>query len=216
MKTESEVIMKKLFYFSVHPLTFLTAIPPAVLLWLATRYNDVMTIPGKLYPLMVALSLWIIFTFIYFFRGLLLCDSSFLAIGPFSSHGSAAILVGKTVILRKCPHGVKKIEVLGSDGETALDFLKDREPQEISQMRETFYAPDGAILRIAALFGVPKETADAALSADTFREETEDYLLSAEKMNEIREIRITVKTEKTQPIPEKKNDGKYHFRFFDR
>ncbi len=205
--------MKKLFYLSVHPLCFLTEIPPLILLWLAFRDNDIVTVPGKLYPLMAASVIWIIFTFIYFFRGVVLSESEIFTVGPFSSRDAVTLKSGKTLVLTKCPRGVKKVEVIGNDGKAALAFLQNREVQDISQLREKIYAGDAAIYRIASLFGVPAATVEQALSSDSYREETAECLFTAEKKNDILEMCITLKKE--IKIPEKTND-KYHFRLFDR
>ena len=92
---------KSLFLPSNFLRPIIVVLPQAALLVGAILMNDTVDTLMRLYPLMAACALGIIFTFVYFFKAVVLSKDEIKYIGPFSSRDSAVINEGKTLILTK-------------------------------------------------------------------------------------------------------------------
>lgn len=172
---------------------FLSEVPVIFMLCLAIFLNDKADSLVKLYPLIVVLSLFAIFIFIYFFRLIIITEEGVRTVGVFSSRDSAILNEGKTLILTKKTHGRLSVAVFGNDGTPpALDWAQNEEHElfDIFLYRERAIGGNGAIRRVLTYFGVSKEEADDALSLDVYEKEFEAFNLSAEKKEDIREIKI--------------------------
>ena len=168
------------------------AIPPAIVLVSAILLNDTVKAPGKLYPLIIFAALAIIFTFIFFFRVVVLSKEEIKMIGPFSSRDSSVINEGKTLIITRRSAGRISIDLYGNNGVNAgFDWLRDvRTVRDIYLFKSNVVGSTGAIKRILLFFGVIAEDAGALASAKEAYMEYPDYNISVSCPNDEQEIRI--------------------------
>ena len=116
---------KKLFFPCTILRPFLVATPLVLVMAAAIRLNDAVDTLVKLYPLIIACGAGIIFTFIYFFRGITVSKDEVRYIGVFSSRDSAVINEGKTLILTLKAKNKVAIDLYGNNGVNAeLDWLR--------------------------------------------------------------------------------------------
>ena len=92
--------MKNVYLFCTRIAVYLTELPVLILLWTAMRYNDRSEEIFKLYPLIVILSLAVIFILVYFFRLISVSRDEIRYLGIFSSRDSALITEGKTLVIK--------------------------------------------------------------------------------------------------------------------
>lgn len=166
----------------------------AALLCGAIIMNDTVDTPMRLYPLIVVCALGIIFTFVYFFKAVVIAKDEVKYVGPFSSRDSAIINEGKTLIITKLAHGKLAISLYGNDGVNAsLDWLKSE-----TAVRDVYLfkgkAIGGALAIKSALrfFGVCDEDLSLLVSEEVTLER-DDYTLSSATTENGREIRIKFK-----------------------
>ena len=129
--------MKKLFYFSTRPSTFLVEVPPALLLVPTIIYNSSVNTPMRLYPLIFALSALIIFFAIYFFRAVSISYEEIKCIGNFSSKEKAVIKEERALLITLLKRNRIRIELFGKndDGDMTYAWLKNDTPAEINLFR---------------------------------------------------------------------------------
>ena len=175
---------------------YLTELPLIVLLTLSIRLNSHLTTPGKLYPLIVTLILGIIFIFVYLFRLVRISYEEVRSIGRFSSRDSAILNEGKTLILTVMPRHRLHIAVFGNDGTPpSLDWAMNEEYDipDIYLYRQRAVGNARTAEKILKFFSVPSSDARDALKCDAFSKEYDAVSLSAERRNEITEIKIKFK-----------------------
>jgi len=138
---------------------FWVEIPLMILLGGAIHYNNITETVFKLYPLIVVMSLGIIFVPVFFFRFVKVSYDEIRYIGLFSSRDQAVINEGKTLKLRLMKAGEVRIYLLGNDDDTTgLDWLHDDEkPSEITLFRGHCYGGKSAIGSVLLYYGVEKE-----------------------------------------------------------
>ena len=185
--------MKKHLYFPRTVLRpILISIPPAIALIASIILNDLVKAPGGLYPLIVFSSLLILFTFVFFFRAVLLSKEEIKMIGPFSSKDSSVINEGKTLIITRRSAGRISLDLYGNNGVNAdLDWLRDVHTiRDIYLFKSNVVGGAGAIKSILLFFGISKEDADSLVSAREAYKEYPDYIVSVSCPDEKQELRI--------------------------
>lgn len=185
--------MKKHLYFPRTVLRpILISIPPAIALIASIILNDLVKAPGGLYPLIVFSSLLILFTFVFFFRVVLLSKEEIKMIGPFSSKDSSVINEGKTLIITRRSAGRISLDLYGNNGVNAdLDWLRDVHTiRDIYLFKSNVVGGAGAIKSILLFFGISKEDADSLVSAREAYKEYPDYTVSVSCPDEKQELRI--------------------------
>ena len=186
---------KSLFLPSTLLRPFLVAMPQAALLAGAIIMNGTVDTLMQLYPLIIVCILGIIFTFVYFFKAIVITKDEIKYIGPFSSRDRAVINEGKTLIITVKPKGKLAIELFGNDGVNAsLDWLKSE-----TTVRDVYLFKGKAIggafttKRILLFFGLSDSDATALLESENLTLDLDDYTVTAKTEEDCREIRIKFK-----------------------
>ncbi len=185
--------MKKISLFCTGPLMYLTELPIIYLLYISIKYNSGLETALKLYPLIIALVGAIVFIFIYLFRVIIISTDMVKSAGPFSSKEKAVINEGKTLVLTPLSKGKVKVELFGSN-EPLPEFNwakgDEYENLEINLFRERAVGGIGTVRRVLKYFDVPEADINSLFTEDKFEKSYESYDVSAERQNEIREIKI--------------------------
>lgn len=172
---------------------FLSEIPVIIMLCLAIRFNSAVDNVLKLYPLIIVLSLFAVFILVFLFRMIIITEEEVKTIGLFTSRDSVILNEGKTLILTKKAHGKLGVAVFGNDGTPpALSWAQndDYELPDIFLYRERAIGGNAAIKRVLTYFDVPEDEINALLTSDVYKREFEALLLTGEKREDIRELRI--------------------------
>ena len=92
------------------------------------------------------------------------------------------------------PHGNLDVDLYGNDGQPPMFAgLKDEPPIDIYLFRGRTIGSRRTVSSILTYFGIPEADAAVALNDDSFSAEYELISLSAEKMEDVRELRIKFK-----------------------
>ena len=175
---------------------YLTEVPVIILLLITRSFNDSSENLLKLYPLQIFLLLAMLFIFVYFFRIITVSYDEIRYHGLFSSRDSAAINKDKTLILTLKKGGRLTVELFGNDGEPpALDWLKDADytPVDIYLFRGKAIGGKGRVKSLLKFYGVDTDGIENSLALDSFDGDYELVALHAEKREDVREFRITMK-----------------------
>ena len=186
--------MKKKYLFCTKLWFYLTEIPLALLLAVTIYYGPMTEGVFKLVPLMVALIFTMLFILVFFFRIIVISYEEVRYRGPFSSRDRAFINKDKTLIITMYPHGNLDVDLFGNDGQPPMFAgLKDEPPIDIYLFRGRTIGYRGTVKSILRYFDIPLDDANQALRNDTFFGEYEQISFSAEKKEDIRELRIKFK-----------------------
>lgn len=186
--------MKSIYLFSTKFKYFLTEIPPIILLIVSIYYNEKVNILGKLYPMITATSLLIIFIIVYYFRGIRLSCQEIKCYGRFSEHDKAEICANRELVITKLPKGKLKLELFGesTDFETYA-WLKDDTPSTINLFRSKCCGSDRTIKKILKYFDVTKEDGDKFISLPEYQTEDDNFKISSALVNDVRTVRVYFK-----------------------
>lgn len=187
--------MKKKYLFCTKVWFYLTEIPFIILLIISIiNHKNVDTLVG-LIPLIVLCSAGIVFTFLFFFRLVVISTEELRSRGLFSSRDSAVVNKDKTLILTMLRGSNLRVELYGNDGKPPiLEGMKDEPPMDIFLYRDKAIAGPRTVASILRYFGVPNDDANEAANTEAaFSKEYDDISLSSEKREDIREIRIKFK-----------------------
>ncbi len=185
--------MKKITLFGTSWLMYLTELPLILLLGVCIGYNQNMEIPFKLYPLILALIGGIIYIFIYLFRLVNISYEMIWATGPYSSRERAIIAENKTLVITMLKRGKLKVELFGVDEmPPMLDWAKDKDYTEIevNLFRDRAFGGASSVRRVLKYFDVSNEDIISVLQSDSFEKSYDSFNISANKLNDIREIKI--------------------------
>lgn len=185
--------MKKITLFGTGWLMFLTELPLIILLAICIKNNAGVETVFKLYPLIFALIGGIIFIFIYLFRLVNISYEMIWATGRFSSRERALITKDKTLVITMNRRGWLKIEVFGFDEKPPmLDWAIDKDYQniEVNLFRDRAVGGATSVRRVLKYFNVSEEDITCILEENSFNRSYGSFELSAEKKNEIKEIKI--------------------------
>lgn len=186
---------KQLFYPCTLLRPFVVALPMAALLVASILMNDTVDTLLKLYPMIIACSLGIIFTFVYFFKAIVLSKDEIKYIGPFSSRDSAVINEGKTLILTLRKNGKLGLALYGNNGENAsLDWLKSETAiRDIYLFKGKAIGGVGAMSRTLEFFDVPGDDIKMITEHEEASLDYEDYSITASIVEGEKEVRLKFK-----------------------
>lgn len=186
--------MKKKYLFCTKLWFYLSEIPLAFLLAIAIYYGPMTEGVFKLVPLMVTIIFAMLFILVFFFRLIVISYEEVRYRGPFSSRDRAFINKDKTLIITMHPHANLDIDLYGNDGQPPMFAgLKDEPPIDIYLFRGRTIGSRRTVASILEYFDVPAADAREAISQDSFSREYELVSLSAQKREDVREIRIKFK-----------------------
>lgn len=186
--------MKNVFLFCTKLWVYLTEVPVLILLSIALRYNEGSKELFKLYPLIIFLSLAVIFIAVYFFRAITVSREEIRYHGLFSSRDSALITKNKTLRVTVLAKGGLRLELYGDAGETpAFEWMRQEDVihREICFFRGRSLGRAGTVSKISALFGVPE---DLDPTAEGFTYEDENISVLTEKKDAGTVVAIKFKT----------------------
>lgn len=146
---------------------YLTELPIVALLSAAIYFNDGASSAVKLYPLIIASCIAIIFILVYLFRTVIINNERVRSFGPYSTKESCILNKGKTLVLTTRPRGKIKIEVFGYDDTPAFDWInKDEcEAQYTNLYRDFAVGGPRAIGRVLKYFGMSGPDIKSATSS---------------------------------------------------
>ncbi len=187
--------MKRLYFFCTKIWYYITELPIILLLVIAALYNDKSSELFKLYPLIVFLSLTIVFIFIYLFRALRISYEDIKSIGLFSSRERVILKKGRTLKITMLKRHNLKIEVFGKNEAPALDWVDPEEyiDKEFNLFRERMLGGEGSVKKILKYFGFPEDCFEQALSYENFSFDTDKITLIAAEEYEMRTISLRFK-----------------------
>ena len=186
--------MKKKYLFCTKLWFYLTEIPLALLLAVTIHYGPMTEGVFKLVPLMVTLIAVMLFIIVFFFRIVVISYEEVRYRGPFSSRDRAFINKDKTLIITMHPHGNLDVDLYGNDGQPPMFAgLKDEPPIDIYLFRGRTIGSRRTVSSILTYFGIPVADVAASLNDDSFSAEYELISISAEKKEDVRELRIKFK-----------------------
>ena len=147
--------MKSKILFLTPAWVYLTLIPQILLLTFAVHNNDGVDTPFKLYPLIVVLSLCIMFTVVYFFRIAVISFEEVRCIGLFSPRERIVIEKDKTIGFKILKKGKVELGVYEpSDATPVFTWLEGDIPDTINVFRTTAYAKSRQIKGILKYYEV--------------------------------------------------------------
>jgi hypothetical protein len=195
--------MKNIFLFSTRFRVFLTEVPLIFLLIVSIIHNERVDVLTKLYPLIIATALLIIFIPIFFIRGVKISFDEVRDVGFFSEKNHCLINDDNTLVFTVLPKNRIKIELFGcSDDTVTYNWLKDEEPRDINLYRARANGTENTLIRIFRYFDITDGDIEAALDKKEFESDYQLIEFYAKTENEIKEYRIKFKPLKT------KNDEK--------
>ena len=171
---------------------FLVALPLAFLLTVSIRMNPEVDTPGKLYPLIIFSAAAIIFTFLFYFRPVILSRDEIKSIGPFSSRDKAVINKDKTLILTERDRGMLSIDLYGNDGTNAdLDWLKNEDVAHDTYLfKSKVLGGISTMKNVLFFFGADEKSANRLLSADEAEMELYGMIVTVTTTDQKKEMRI--------------------------
>lgn len=184
--------MKKTFLFCTKFTLYLIELPLILLLTLAIIFNNSVESPLGLIPLIVALAIFIVFVFVYFFRLVIISGEEIRVVGVYSSKDRATINEGKTIVLTMKRHGRILCELYGVDDAPSLDWVskEDFEDLEINLFRAKAVGTMLAVKRVLRYFEVSTDDFDELLSFDGREKVYENVSVHTEVINEFRTVKI--------------------------
>jgi hypothetical protein len=160
---------------------FLTSLPIFSVLILAIIFNGQAEGFAKLYPLIIAAALGIVFIFVYLLRFIVISTDEIKIIGLFTSKDRAIINKDKTLIISQRKKKRVKLILFGNDGRRpALDWANkdDFTPVDINLFKEIGYVGSATIKRIFRYFEIDEPTIDALILKEDYSVKTPLYELS--------------------------------------
>ena len=186
--------MKKKYLFCTKIWFYITEIPLLYFLYVACYHNFTSENPLQFIPLILILSAVIIFIGIYFFRMISVSYEMIRFHGLFSSHDSAMINKDKTLIITLKRKSYLGIALYGNDGKPPMfEGLRDEGAIDIYLFRGRAVGGKRTAVSILKYFGIPESDIAAAFDNEKHSSETEGISFTAEKIEDIRELRLKFK-----------------------
>ncbi len=183
--------MKKIRLFCTKPWYYLIELPLILLLIICFKYNNDVKSVFKLYPLIIALILGIVFIFIYFLRFLKITYEEVRTQGWFSTHDSALIVKDKRLALTLFKHNRIRVELFGPA--TDLMYENDYKVSELNLFRARANGGVRTAKKILAYFDVSADDFENIFGKECFTAEYENVSLKSEIINENRTVSIKFK-----------------------
>ena len=188
--------MKGTFIFSSRLRVYLTELPLIILLATAIHFHDASDSLMKFYPIEIAAAAGIMFIAVYFFRGVFLTTDEVRAIGLFSSRDHALIEKDMTLKIELKSRRRLTISLWGNDGTPAFEWQTVEEAKAVGDVRlfsERAIGGRKAAKRILALYTLPKDLLDKAVSVDGFEYSDESIAVRSAAENEVFSVYLTFK-----------------------
>ena len=187
--------MKKLFFLSTKLRLFWVEIPPILTLIPAIIYNGSVNTLIKLYPLIVALSVLILFFALYLFKGVLISNEEIRSISLFSSRDKAVIKEDRALVITLLKKGRIRLELFGKndDGEASYAWLRNDTPAEINLFRAKINGSEKRAKKILRFFRTDKDKINEIIENENTEFSSDDISVSSRSVDGLREIRIYFK-----------------------
>lgn len=174
--------MKKTFIFGTKLRMYLCELPLIFVLAVAIYFNPSMENPGKLYPLIIAMSLGIVFMFVYLFRGVSVSGEKIQSVGLFSSKDSVLITPDTTLQFTIRPKNMLKIELFGDSDAPIFDWMdKSKANKFVNLYRDIAVGGFGQVRRVLLSFGVSGKDIDCLRTRDSIEIEYPEFVLKKDK-----------------------------------
>ena len=187
--------MKSIYLLSTKLWVYLTELPILILLWVTISTNHLSEDVFGYYPLIIFLSLAVIFIMVYFFRMISISTDEIRYHGLFSSRDSAFIKENRTLLIKLSPGRNVKLELHGDAGvEPPFDWMRSEDAihREICLFRGKVNGGASTAKRILKFFSLPEDKLDDAV-LDGFCYEDDAIRVEACAKNEITEIALRFK-----------------------
>lgn len=184
--------MKSIYFFATKFRIYLIELPLIAMLVFAAIYNNRSKELFKFYPLIIALSLGIIFIFIYFLRLVRLNNVEVRCVGLFSSKDRVTLKKDRRLVLTLRKKKRLLIEVFGIGEAPLLDWVDPNEylDYEINVFRARAVGGKGQAKKLLKYFDIPKEDFEEILELESFEKEYESISLSAKVGEKGKEISL--------------------------
>lgn len=190
--------MRNIFLFSTRSRVFLTEIPLVYLLIISILNNNNVDVLTKLYPLIIATSLLMIFIPIFFFRGVKISYDEVRDVGLFSEKNHCLINDENTLVMTVLPKNRIKIELFGCSNDTVTyQWLKDEEPRDINLFRARANGNEKTVMKILRYFDISDADIQSALDNTDFSSDYNNLRFIVKVTNELKEYHITFKAQAT-------------------
>lgn len=188
--------MKSIFLFCSKIWVYLTEIPLMIMLFIAIELNDESKDIFGYYPLIIFLSLAILFIAVYFFRVITVSTDEIKFHGLFSSRDREFIKKDRSLVISIKPHHTLRLELYGDAGEEpAFDWMRaeDVVHRDICLFRGNAVGGAKSALKILRYFGVSRE-AEAGYLGNGYFFEDQNVKVYTEIKNELTCLTVKFKT----------------------
>ena len=190
--------MRNIFLFSTRSRVFLTEIPLVYLLIISILNNNNVDVLTKLYPLIIATSLLMIFIPIFFFRGVKISYDEVRDVGLFSEKNHCLINDENTLVMSVLPKNRIKIELFGCSNDTVTyQWLKDEDPRDINLFRARANGNEKTMIKILRYFDISDADIQSALDNTDFSSDYNNLRFIVKVTNELKEYHIIFKAQAT-------------------
>ena len=183
---------KAIYFFCTKLRMFLSVIPLGFMLAVCIIYNDELKTPIKLYPLIIALSLFILFIFVYFFRMVSVSTEEIRAIGLYSSKEVCIVQKGRTVVFTVRSKNRLRIELFGKEDSPVFDWMKEGDfgNDDIRLFSERAIGGQRSVGRFLKYLNISSEDIEKVFSEEDIRCEYRDYEITTSVVNEEKKVSI--------------------------
>ena len=173
--------MKGIYFFSTKLRVYLTELPLIALLVFAIIFNDKADTLFKLYPLITALILGIIFIFIYFLRFVKISTDEVRCIGLFTSRDSTALKKDRRLVITLKKHKRLLVEVFAIGEAPLLDWVNPEEyrDSELNVFRAKTLGAKRSAKKLLSYFDIDESDFEKILDGESFEKEYEAITLFA-------------------------------------
>ena len=187
--------MKKLFLFSTKLYYFLTLIPLFALLAIAIYLNADVKGIMKLYPLITVTIGGIIFTVLFFLRGILLTYDDARCVGLLSKKEHARYKKDYSLVITELRRGRLLVEVYGfiEAGGIGYDWYVAEKSEDINLLRARTNGNRKTVKKILRYYGFDSTDIDNALSTTDLIVESKDASFTSTLSENLLKVRITFK-----------------------
>lgn len=184
--------MKGIFLFCTKLKYYFIELPLMIMLTVAIHYNGNYTGLFKFYPLIVLLSLGIIFIAVYFFRGIYISSDEIRDIGIFSRRERELIKKDGILVITLRGRGKMNIDLWAYSEEPAFDWMKNKGDytKNVRVYHGVCIAGKSRAVRILSLFGLDGNLSREFTERDGARFDNQKILVTTEKKHDTFEIRI--------------------------
>ena len=186
--------MKNLYLNMTRHDVYATEIPLIVFLVISIINNDTADHIMKLYPLIIALSIGIIFIPIYFMRWVRISFDEIRCIGPFSGKDQTLISDNNRLSLTLTEDKRTRIELFGNSKDAVVyEWSKNDAPTEINLFRKKALGGIKIVKRILKHFGVSEADIENAVNADTYSSDYPLFTFNTVTIGEKKEYNLVFK-----------------------